>query len=46
MVETKLTIRNVIEQLDTQLKQPVETRPSTAPVGMFPETVARPTGRG
>ncbi|HEX2725332.1 MAG TPA: DUF885 domain-containing protein, partial [Beijerinckiaceae bacterium] len=40
VVETKLTVRNVIEQLDTQLKQPVEQSPFYGPIGMFPETVS------
>ncbi|HET9355803.1 MAG TPA: DUF885 domain-containing protein [Sphingomicrobium sp.] len=40
VLETKLTIRNVIEQLDTQLKQPVEQSPFYGPIGMFPETVS------
>ncbi|MFN3819978.1 DUF885 domain-containing protein [Blastomonas sp.] len=34
--ETKLTIRNVIEQLDTQLKQAPEESPYYGPVTMFP----------
>jgi uncharacterized protein (DUF885 family) len=34
--ETKMTIRNVIEQLDTQLKQPVEESPFYGPVKKFP----------
>lgn len=37
--ETKLTIRNVIEQLDTQLAQPVEESPYYAPVLNFPEGI-------
>ena len=37
VVETKLTIRNVIEQLDTQLKQPVEDSPFWEPVKQFPD---------
>ena len=32
VLETKLTIRNMIEQLDTQLKQPVEESPYWEPV--------------
>ena len=36
VVETKLTIRNVIEQLDTQLKQGVEESPYWAPVAAMP----------
>ncbi len=35
--ETKMTIRNVIEQLDTQLKQPVEESPFYQPVVEFPD---------
>jgi len=34
--ETKMTINNVIEQLDTQLKQPVEDSPFYGPVKKFP----------
>ncbi|HEY0630255.1 MAG TPA: DUF885 domain-containing protein [Sphingomicrobium sp.] len=34
--ETKMTIRNVIEQLDTQLKQPVEESPFYGPIKKFP----------
>jgi len=34
--ETKMTIKNVIEQLDTQLKQPVEDSPFYGPVKKFP----------
>ncbi len=40
VVETKLTVRNVIEQLDTQLKLPVAKSPFYGPIGMFPETVS------
>ena len=40
VLETKLTIKNVIEQLDTQLKQPVEQSPFYGPIGMFPETIS------
>ena len=32
VLETKLTVRNMIEQLDTQLKQPVEESPYWEPV--------------
>lgn len=39
VVETKLTIRNVIQQLDTQLAMPVEESPFYAPVLNFPEGV-------
>jgi uncharacterized protein (DUF885 family) len=35
--ETKMTIRNVIEQFDTQLKQPVEESPFYQPIKKFPE---------
>ncbi len=38
--ETKLTIRNVIDQLDTQLAIPVEESPYYAPVTMFPDTIS------
>jgi uncharacterized protein (DUF885 family) len=34
--ETKMTTRNVIEQLDTQLKQPVEESPFYGPVKQIP----------
>lgn len=34
--ETKLTIRNVIEQLDTQLKQGIEESPFWAPITALP----------
>ncbi len=37
VVETKLTIRNVIEQLDTQIKLGLENSPFMAPVNNFPE---------
>jgi uncharacterized protein (DUF885 family) len=36
VVETKLTIRNVIEQLETQLKQPVEESPYWEPIKNLP----------
>ncbi len=36
VVETQLTIKNVIEQLDTQLKIQVEQSPYFGPVGQFP----------
>ena len=36
VVETQLTIRNVIEQLDTQLKIAVDQSPYYGPVGQFP----------
>ncbi|MXP26002.1 DUF885 family protein [Altererythrobacter indicus] len=38
VVETKLTIRNVIEQLDTQLAQPLEQSPYWGPVTQFPDS--------
>ncbi|MBD59178.1 MAG: DUF885 domain-containing protein [Citromicrobium sp.] len=37
VVETKLTIRNVIEQLDTQLAIPIEESQFMGPVAMFPD---------
>ena len=39
VVETKLTIRNVIEQLDTQLRDAPEASPYYAPAQNFPEAV-------
>jgi uncharacterized protein (DUF885 family) len=36
VVETKMTIRNVIDQLDTQLKQSVDESPYFGPTKMFP----------
>lgn len=39
VVETKLTIRNVIEQLDTQLRDAPEASPYYAPVLNFPDAV-------
>ena len=39
VVETKLTIRNVIDQLDLQLKDKPEESPFYAPVAKFPDTV-------
>ena len=38
VVETKLTIRNVIEQLDAQLKQTPEESPYYAPAKAIPDT--------
>jgi uncharacterized protein (DUF885 family) len=38
VLETKLTIRNVIEQFDTQLAQPIEESPYWAPVKNFPDS--------
>jgi uncharacterized protein (DUF885 family) len=39
VVETKLTIRNVIEQLDTQLRDAPEASPYFGPAQTFPDTV-------
>ena len=39
VVETKLTIRNVIEQLDNQLKQKPEDSQFYAPVNQFPASI-------
>ena len=39
VVETKLTIRNVIEQLDTQLRDAPEASPYYGPAQTFPDTV-------
>ena len=39
VVETKLTIRNVIEQLDTQLRDAPEASPYYGPVNNFPDAV-------
>ena len=36
VVETKMTVRNMIEQLDTQLKQAVEESPYYGPAKQFP----------
>jgi uncharacterized protein (DUF885 family) len=38
VVETKMTIRNVIDQLDTQLKQTAEESPYFGPTKIFPES--------
>ena len=38
VVETSLTIRNVIEQLDTQLALPIEESPYWGPIGMMPDS--------
>lgn len=40
VVETSLTIRNVIEQLDTQLALPLEESPYWGPIGMFPDDIS------
>jgi uncharacterized protein (DUF885 family) len=40
VVETKLTINNVIEQLNTQLAQKVEESPYYGPVQKFPEGIS------
>jgi uncharacterized protein (DUF885 family) len=39
VVETKMTVRNMIEQLDSQLKQTVEESSYFGPVGTFPDTI-------
>ncbi len=39
VVETKMTVRNVIGQLDTQLAAPPEESPYFGPIGAFPDTV-------
>ena len=39
VVETKLTVRNMIEQLDTQLKQKPEDSPYFGPVKQFPDSI-------
>jgi uncharacterized protein (DUF885 family) len=39
VVETKLTIRNVIQQLDTQLAEAPEASPYFGPIGNFPDAV-------
>jgi uncharacterized protein (DUF885 family) len=40
VVQPKLTIRNVIEQLDLQLKQPAEESPYYGPIKAFPESIS------
>ena len=40
VVETKLTIRNVIDQLNTQLAQKTEDSPYYAPVKKFPDGIS------
>ncbi|WP_374284132.1 DUF885 family protein [Novosphingobium sp.] len=41
VVETKMTIRNVIEQLDTQLKQAPEDSPYWEPIKQLPDTFSQ-----
>jgi uncharacterized protein (DUF885 family) len=40
VVETKLTVRNMIEQLNNQLKQKPEDSPYYGPVEQFPESIS------
>jgi len=40
VVETKLTVRNMIEQLDNQLKQKPEDSPYFRPVKNFPDSIS------
>ncbi len=40
IVETKMTIRNVIDQLNTQLQQPAEESPYFGPVKRFPQDIS------
>ena len=40
VVDTRLTVRNMIEQLDTQLKQKPEDSPYYGPVKQFPQAIA------
>ena len=40
VVETKMTVRNMIEQLDNQLKQPVEESSYFGPVKKFPDGIS------
>jgi uncharacterized protein (DUF885 family) len=40
VVETKMTVRNIIEQLDTQLKQTPEDSPYFGPVKDFPADIS------
>ena len=42
VVDTKLTVRNVIEQLDTQLRDAPEASPYYAPILAFPAAVPEP----
>ena len=39
VVETKMTVRNMVEQLDNQLKQPVEESSYYGPVKKFPDAI-------
>jgi uncharacterized protein (DUF885 family) len=39
VVDSKLTVRNMIEQLDTQLKQKPEDSPYYGPVKQFPDSI-------
>src|SRR3954454_17084320 len=39
VVDTKLTVRNMIEQLDTQLKLKAEASPYWGPIKAFPKTI-------
>ena len=45
VVETQLTVRNMIDQFDTQLKQPVEESAYFGPVKAFPDAISA-TDRG
>ncbi|WP_205481424.1 DUF885 domain-containing protein [Sphingomonas arenae] len=40
VVDTKLTVRNMIEQLDTQLKQKPEDSPYYGPIKKFPDGIS------
>ena len=40
VVETKMTVRNMIEQLDTQLAQKAEDSPYFGPVKQFPDSIS------
>lgn len=40
VVETQLTVRNMIDQFDTQLKQPVEESAYFGPVKAFPDAIS------
>ena len=41
IVETKLTVRNMIEQLDGQLKMKPEDSPYYGPIKQFPDTISK-----